>query len=265
MSTFLFVHGGWHGGWCWQRVAQRLAAAGHRVLTPDLPGHGADPTPVSARPWERYVPSLLDIVETQREPVILVGHSSGGMLISEVARRQPDKVAALVYLAAFLLPRGANPGDVMDEGSGSLLTEALTIDLEAGTTTVRPAMVREVFYHDCPTDVAAWAASQLRPEPVIPRGAAPRDEGASADIAVPRVYLETTQDRALPIAMQRRMEAAMPCDAVFTLETSHSPFLSQPERLADILVRIDENIAQSKRPSPGFHRWNTFRDRCGKS
>jgi pimeloyl-ACP methyl ester carboxylesterase len=252
MSTYLFVHGAWHGGWCWQRVAPLLAGAGHRVLTPDLPGHGADPMPVSARPWERYVPSLLAVVDAQREPVILVGHSSGGMLISEVARQRPEKSAVLVYLAAFLLPRGATPEEVMDEGSGSLLTEALTIDREAGTTMVRPAMAREVFYHDCPSHVAAWAASQLRPEPLIPRGEGASANSASADITVPRVYIETTQDRALPIAVQRRMVAAMPCDAVFTLETSHSPFLSQPERLADILARIGDDIAQAKRPSPRF-------------
>ena len=250
MSAYLLVHGGWHGGWCWQRVAPLLAATGHRVLTPDLPGHGADPMPVSARPWERYVPSLLDVVDAQREPTILVGHSSGGMLISEVARRRPDHIAALVYLAAFLLPRGATPGDVMDEERGSLLTEALTIDPAAGMTAVRPEMAREVFYHDCPAAVAAWAASQLRPEPMIPHGEAPLDAPSPGDIAVPRVYIETTEDRALPIAVQRRMHAAMPCDVVFTLETSHSPFLSQPERLADILARIREDIAQSKEPSP---------------
>ena len=122
--VFILVHGGWHGGWCWQRLAPLLRRAGYRVLTPDLPAHGADQTPLSARPWESYARTIADLAAAQTAPVILVGHSSGGMIISEVARQQAGQIAALVYLAAFLLPPGRTPRDVMGADSGSLLMDA---------------------------------------------------------------------------------------------------------------------------------------------
>ncbi|MFN8590135.1 MAG: alpha/beta fold hydrolase [Thermomicrobiales bacterium] len=109
MATFIAVHGGWHGGWCWQRVTPLLERQGHRVPAPDLPAHGDDHNSVTARPWEHYAATIAGLIERQPASVILVGHSSGGMVISAAARLVPDRIAALVYLAAFLLPPGATP------------------------------------------------------------------------------------------------------------------------------------------------------------
>jgi pimeloyl-ACP methyl ester carboxylesterase len=241
LAVFILVHGGWHGGWCWERVTPLLEHAGHRALAPDLPGHGADRTPLSDRPWEWYVPAIAELAAAQSEPVILVGHSSGGMVISETARLQPGSIAALVYLTAFLLPSGATPRDVMGDGSGSLLPEAMVVDPIAGLTTIRPEMAREVFYHDCSDADVAWARERLQPEPLIPPGSADAANSiAAVEPQVPRVYIETLQDRALPLAVQRRMSTNLPCDSVFALETSHSPFLSKPEQLAAILATIAE-------------------------
>src|SRR5690348_7432805 len=78
MSVFVLIHGSWHGGWCWERVTPLLRAAGHRVIAPDLPGHGHDAPPVE-RAYERYVPFVCGLLDAQPEPVVLVGHSSGGM------------------------------------------------------------------------------------------------------------------------------------------------------------------------------------------
>ena len=208
LAIFVLVHGGWHGGWCWERVSPLLEQAGHQVLAPDLPGHGFDRTPPSERPWERYVPSIAALTAAQPGPVILVGHSSGGMIISEVARRQPGNVAALVYLAAFLLPAGATPREVMGDGSDSLLPQAMVVDPVAGVTTIRPEMARDVFYHDCSDADVAWALERLQPEPVIPTdsdGATHNDPAVEPQI--PRIYIETLHDRALPLDAQRRMHA----------------------------------------------------------
>jgi pimeloyl-ACP methyl ester carboxylesterase len=187
------------------------------------------------------VPAIARLAAAQSEPVILVGHSSGGMIISEVARNQPQNVAALVYLTAFLLPAGATPRDVMGDGSGSLLPEAIVVDPVAGVTTIRPEMARVVFYHDCSDADVAWALERLQPEPLIPPSSRDGPGGDQMlEPAVPRFYLETLQDRALPVAVQRRMYANLPCEAVYTLDTSHSPFLSQPRQLAEMLGVIAE-------------------------
>src|SRR5690348_17193003 len=171
MATFLLIHGGWHGAWCWERLEPALRRAGHAVIAPDLPGHGADPTPPSPDLPARYAPFVADRLRTAPEPVILVGHSSGGMIASEAARLAPERVAAIVYLAAFLLPPGATPRDAIREEDGSLLREALIVDPAAGVTIVRPDAAPAVFYADCPPDLAAWATARLQPEPIVPRDA----------------------------------------------------------------------------------------------
>src|SRR5579883_2204537 len=171
MTAFLLVHGGWHGGWCWEKLAPLLRAGGHRVLAPDLPGHGQDRTPIAARPWERYVPSIVALLDASPEPVVLVGHSSGGMIISAVAAQRPARVRALVYLAAFLLPAGAVPPQVMQEDHESLLPAALVVDDASRTVRIDPAKAREVFYHDCTDADSAWALARLQPEPIPPRTA----------------------------------------------------------------------------------------------
>lgn len=245
-ATFVLVHGGWHAGWCWDPLADRLRAAGQRVLAPDLPGHGANRLPATERPWEHYVPAIADLVAAQPEPVVLVGHSSGGMIAGAVARELPARVAAVVYLAAFLLPPGHSPRDVMGPNSGSVLTDAILFDPATGTTSIRPELARAAFYHDCTDETAAWAIARLQPEPAIPPGAGegePDPPGPAAP-APPRVYIETLQDRALPIAIQRRMVADIPCDAVFSLDASHSPFLSDPDGLARILLDIGARFAR---------------------
>ncbi|HEY7295591.1 MAG TPA: alpha/beta fold hydrolase [Dehalococcoidia bacterium] len=236
MGTFVLIHGGWHGGWCWRKLVPLLQRAGHRALAPDLPGHGEDRTPVAARPWERYVPSVCDLLDAQEEPVILVGHSSGGMIISEVAARRPARVRTLVYLAAFLLPPGLTPPQIMQDDAETLLPGALVMDKAAQTVSIDPAKARQLFYADCSDADAAWALSRLQPEPLVSPGE--QTTPSSAPAAVARVYVETLHDRALGPAMQKRMYAALPCERIFTLATDHSPFISAPEALAQCLLAL---------------------------
>ncbi len=97
MSTYVLIHGAWHGGWCWNKVVPLLQQEGHRVLTPDLPGHGQDTTPLSAITLQLILQRLTDLLDSEVEPVILVGHSAGGLHITTLAHLRPQKVKTLVY------------------------------------------------------------------------------------------------------------------------------------------------------------------------
>jgi pimeloyl-ACP methyl ester carboxylesterase len=82
MSTFGLVHGGWNGGWCWEKVVPLLEEAGHEVEAQDLPGLGEDRTPIPEVSLQGYADRISQVLDAQPEPVVLVGHSSGGMIIS---------------------------------------------------------------------------------------------------------------------------------------------------------------------------------------
>jgi pimeloyl-ACP methyl ester carboxylesterase len=236
MSTYLLVHGDWHGGWCWNRVAPLLRQAGHHVLAPDLPGHGQDHTPLSALTPQSGLNFLLELLDAQNEPVILVGHSSGGILLTLLAEQRPEKIKLLVYLSAFLLPPGVWPRSLAGQDTESLLPSALLVDQERRVVTIKPEAAREVFYADCTDEDAAWATSLLVPEPL--RMKAPEEAPAPFDtpeISLPRVYISCLQDRALGPSLQQKMYTALPCQKVYTLPTSHSPFLSAPDQLAACL------------------------------
>ena len=136
MSTFVLVHGAWHGGWCWYKVAALLRQKGHTVLAPDLPAHGRDQTPINAVSMQSYAQRVVDVMRTANEPVILVGHSMGGFVISAAAEQQPQTVAKLVYLAAFLLDDGQTFGDAAVRDAGSTVSGWLVPSADGASVTV---------------------------------------------------------------------------------------------------------------------------------
>src|SRR5262249_48601509 len=105
---FVLVHGAWHGAWCWYKIVAGLDSAGHRLTAPDLPSGGIDATPPATVTLQSQADRLVAVLDTLPDPVILVGHSAGGPVISLAAEARPQKIAKLVYLTAFLLPDGGS-------------------------------------------------------------------------------------------------------------------------------------------------------------
>ncbi len=99
VTKFVLVHGAWHGGWCWEKVRPLLKKAACEVYTPDLPGLGEDARPIHDISLAVYVDSILKLLEGLSPPVVLVGHSMGGIVISAVAEQVPEKISTLIYVA----------------------------------------------------------------------------------------------------------------------------------------------------------------------
>lgn len=237
MATFILIHGAWHGGWCWERLVPFLTAEGHQAIAPDLPGMGAEAQELGSDPLGEWADFVAELASKAEAPVILVGHSRGGLVISEAAERVPESIDRLVYLTAFLLQRGQSLSDIAgrhpEVGPAAAIRPAedpsrLMVDLEEAVP---------IFYGRCSEEEARAAANRLVPEPLAAL-TKPIQISAERFGRVPRAYIEATHDRAISLEMQREMQAALPCEPVITLEADHSPFYSAAPELAQALLKL---------------------------
>lgn len=236
MSTYVLIHGAWHGAWCWHKTAPFLEAAGHDVITPDLPGHGIDATPTATMTLHDQATAVCDLLDQQDEPVVLVGHSSGGAVITQAAEQRPDVVDRLVYLSAFLPPDGASVMDLAQQDPDSAVLANLEIDEAAGHATVRDDAIRDALYHDCQPADLHLARTLLRPEP-LGTLATPVSTSNARFGRLPRTYIRCEQDHAITPGAQTQMCNQLPCDPVLSIDTGHSPFLAEPETLAERITK----------------------------
>lgn len=238
MSVYVLVHGAYHGAWCYNKVVPILEDAGHTVIAVDLPGHGADRIPREQITLENYVRRVCDIVDAQSEPVILVGHSMGGLTISQVAEERPDKLKMIVFLTALMPKNGESRADLSARVEEEPRTGAARIPTEDGlASTVSDELLKPLFYGDCGDEDIAFAKANLVPQAFAPMNTRLNLTDAKYG-SVPRIFIECLQDGALSIQMQRRMYGDVPVSKVITMDTSHSPFFSAPEELAGHLMAL---------------------------
>ncbi len=163
MTTFVLVHGAWHGGWCWKRVAKHLRSQGHEVHTPSLSGL-AERSHLMTR-LVNLETHILDIVNLFRweelSEVVLCGHSYGGMVITGAADRVSDRVRSLVYLDAFLPENGQSLLDTTIPDRRSMLIDRASHDPYGRLMTPIPAAVFKVNAAD-----QAWVDSLCVPHPL---------------------------------------------------------------------------------------------------
>jgi pimeloyl-ACP methyl ester carboxylesterase len=229
--------GSMHGGWCWRKLMPLLAAKGHKSLAPDLPGHGEDQRAPAAVTLKDYSDRICEIASTQLEPVVLAGHSMGGVAITQAAEYCSTHIRALVYVCAFLPRNGDSLSSWASQDRDSMVNPRTTHPQGDGTIVFRPEYSREAFYGSCCDEDAAFAQSRLRAQPGAPLQTQV-ETTAEHWGRIPRYYVECTRDRAIPPKLQREMQKQSPCQQSFFIDTDHSPFLSTPEQLADILLRI---------------------------
>lgn len=238
MSTFVLIHGSWHGGWCWDKLKPLLEKEGHRVIAPDLPGHGQDKTPVAEITLQRFVERVCEVLDAQSEPVILVGHSMGGVVITQTAEARPGKIKTLVYLCAFLPRNGESLLQLAQQDTETLILPNLIINEAEGYHAVKEEAIREVFYQDCSDEDVARAKSLLAPQEALAPVATPVQTSEANFGRIPRIYIECLRDQTIGPSLQKQMVTATPCQTVLSLESGHSPFFSAPEKLAAHLTAL---------------------------
>jgi pimeloyl-ACP methyl ester carboxylesterase len=217
-EAVLLVPGSWHGAWVYGAVAERLSAAAVAVTAIDLPSNdGASGLADDAAAIRAALAGI-------GRPTVVVGHSYGGIAVSEGAAGAPDAVG-LVYLAAFMLAAGESLLDAMQHQ----LPDWIELDEAAGSHIARRS--EAVLYGDCAPEVAADAKARLSRQSVAAI-ATPQTQAAWQSL--PSTYLICEADRAVPPPVQQAMSAR--ATHVRRVRASHSPFFSRPDDVADVVL-----------------------------
>ncbi len=242
MARFVLVHGAFSGAWIWSPLQERLKAAGHTAIAFDLPGLGDDKTLAREVTLDSSANRVCEALAASPEPAIVVGHSMGGVVITQAAARCPNRIAALVYVAAFLPKDGQSLLDLthLPEGAGDQVQANIVVNEDLAEAVMPAAASKDALYGCCTDQVAAWATARQRPQPLAPFATPVSIPAGSLD-RIDKYYVLCSRDRAIPPPLQRRMiaeNADRKCAAVFELDTDHTPHLSKPTELSQVLERI---------------------------
>jgi pimeloyl-ACP methyl ester carboxylesterase len=237
MKTFILIHGSWHSAWNWHKVVPLIEKAGHNAIAIDLPGMGRDKTPIQEVKMKTTVEKICQVIDSVPGKVILVGHSKNGIMISQAAEYRPDKIEKLVYLAAYLIPNGKTQKEYSMLDTGGWLRSYVTQHPETNSHTLQSTIFKEGLYHDCADEITDLAKVLLSNEPVE-SAITPLQLSEENFGRIPRFYIECTEDRAVTPFIQRKMHTETPCEKVYSLATSHSPFFSKPKELVNILLNL---------------------------
>lgn len=240
--TFVLVHGAWHGGWCWQRVVQRLQARGHRVTAPTLTGLGERAHLLSAATTlSLFITDIAAHLEAEElTDVTLVGHSFAGCIIAGVADR-PDsraRLARMIHLDSHLLVDGESTFDRMDP---VVVADRLAAAERETGGLAFPVPPARAFGVTDPGD-QAWLDRRLTPHPVASyreplRLSQPNGAG------LPQDYIVCTDPLYGPLA-SARLRVADWGWPVHPLASGHDPMITAPQALADLL----DSLARADRP-----------------
>ena len=235
MTTYLLIHGAYHGGWCWKRVVSLLRAAGHEVYTPTLTGLAARAhllTPDVG--LNTHIQDVLGVLEYEDlHEVILVGHSYGGMVISGAAEEMPGRIARLVYLDAFVPAAGQSVADFYPQGAAARFKDVAD---KEGDGYILPAPAAERFGISSAEDLA-WVRPRLSGHP-LKAVLDPIQLANPQAAALPRTYIYCSDPGTAlfsQFAERLRKDKAW---GYLELAAAHDAMITEPEQLVHLLLNF---------------------------
>jgi pimeloyl-ACP methyl ester carboxylesterase len=236
-KTFVLVHGAFQAPYAWQFVKTKLEAAGQKVVVVELQGHGQDQTPTSTITIKSYRDKVVSAVMGIKGPVVLVGHSLGGAIITAVVDSIPDHIEKLVYLAGFVPANNQSIFDLTSMDPNSQFGPNLTISSDGATAMIANDKIMQVFAQDGNDQVKQLLIKNNRPEPIAPQAEKILLKNP-AFASVPKYYIHTNQDHAITIDLQRKMVISAGIKNVYAVEAGHCPMLTKPDEVTSILLKI---------------------------
>jgi len=241
-KTFLLIHGAWEGAWSWNETTAYLQQNGHSVKAIDLPGHGDDNTPTSKISMALYANRVIEELKRIDGLVILVGHSFGGFVISQVAEAMPEKIEKLIFVASALPYAGKTAVQVFQEDEESEFLENLIFSEDKTTATMSRETIKNVIF----TGASDAQIDALLPSLVV-QATKPFFEQVITTAqnfgSVPKAFVETTLDRVISLNHQRYVQKMVGITERVTLEYGHVPLETAPKQLANALEKIATSTA----------------------
>ena len=234
-QTFLLVHGAWHGGWCWSRVADRLRAVGHRVFTPTQTGLGERRHLLSKDiTLDTFTTDIASVIEAEElNDIVLVGHSFGGNAISGVADRMPERIRHLVYLDSLVVEGGKAPFDNL---AAEVVAGRRKAAEESSGGLSLPNPPPSVF-GVLDTAGAEWVRRRLTPHPLSTYTSKLNIRGPVGNHR-PRTYVHCTNPSYAALQASRDWVKAQAGWRWAEIATGHDAMVTAPDELARLLIDI---------------------------
>lgn len=241
-SPIVLVHGAWQGAYVWDQTKTELEKAGYKVSVVKLSGHWDDSTPAHEVSLQGYIDQVKAAINTYNEPVILVGHSLGGAIITQTAAQLPKKISKLVYVAGFLPQSGKSVLEYSQMDRESILGPSIRLSenqTEAGIADPEVNLAK-IFSQDATDAQKKYLAERYRPEPTIPMGTPLQYDAADYKAAGKKYYIYTEADQTIGYGLQQQMAQAAGITNTYKINSGHSPFISKPVEFIKILKEISK-------------------------
>ncbi|HEU5281623.1 MAG TPA: alpha/beta fold hydrolase [Gammaproteobacteria bacterium] len=231
LPAIILVHGAWHGAWCWERMTPLLAAKGYRVVAPDLPVNSEH----KKIGMQDYAEAIAALVQAESQPVILVGHSMAGIIISQVAEWVPEKIHELIYLSAYVPANGDSLFGLAQSATNHYLRPYLHFDEVNNEISLdKVPAVEEVFAQLCTKADQALAISRLSKQPM--KAFADTVSLGTGFESVAKRAIIGEHDKAIAAVDQVRMAEKSGAVLRF-IPADHSPFYACPEVCVNALLQ----------------------------
>jgi pimeloyl-ACP methyl ester carboxylesterase len=236
VTTFVLIHGGGHGGWCWRWTADELRRRGHEVHAPTLTGFGERAhLAACASSFETFVDDVVGVLTYEDlHDVVLVGHSMGGTIVPRVAEVAPERIARVVWLTAAVCDDGEMLLDAIPQSPW--IAAAVTIEAD-GTARTDAELILDANIHDGTPEQRAIVRARhcaYPPHALVEPGRL----SAFLALGLPTAYVVTTDDRTVEPHVQRRMADRLPGAARAEVVAGHDCMITRPEEVARALFGV---------------------------
>lgn len=243
--TIVMVHGALLTSGSWMPVQSYLQNKGYNVVTLDVPGRAEDNLAASDITFDMATQKVCNVVELQNGPVVLVGHSQAGALITQALEKCGDKIKSLVYVAAVVPLNGEQVFQMLSPQDNANFDRCATLDESTSLYKINPTgPIKEMFMADASRAQSERAIHYMTDEPShIGDGTLHYDTEKFK--AIPKFYIKTLNDKIISAETQTAILSKVKMEETYSMSTGHSPFVSQPQQLGKYITHIVDKVSES--------------------